>query len=226
MKKAIILLSGGIDSSTVAAIAKSQSYELIALSFNYGQNHKIEIEKAKNIVNFLDIKTHKIITIDPLIFKNSALTDNLEVPKNQIIDPNNIPLTYVPARNILFLSYATAFAESLKITDIFIGANAIDYSGYPDCRPEFIKSFNDMVNIGTKIGLESNIKIHAPLINLTKKTIIEYGLNLNFDYSLTISCYDPDLEGNSCGVCDSCQIRLEAFKLNNTKDKIKYSKYV
>jgi 7-cyano-7-deazaguanine synthase len=222
MKKAILLLSGGLDSATTAAIINNEGYQIYALSFDYNQRHKFELESAKKIVKSLDIYNHKIITIDPNVFKNSALTDNISVPKDQKIDKNHIPVTYVPARNILFLSYATAYAESLDINEIFIGANAIDYSGYPDCRPEFIKSFNKMVNIGTKIGLDKSIKIQTPLINLTKKDIIQCGLNLNFDYSLTISCYDPTIDGLSCGHCDSCQIRLNAFKELKTIDKIKY----
>ncbi|MDC0857635.1 7-cyano-7-deazaguanine synthase QueC [Rickettsiales bacterium] len=222
MKKALLLLSGGLDSATTAAMINNQGYEIYAISFNYNQRHKFELESAKKIVKFLKISHHKIITIDPNIFQNSALTDDISVPKDQEINKNHIPITYVPARNILFLSYATAYAESLDINEIYIGANAIDYSGYPDCRPEFIKSFNHMVNIGTKIGLEKSIKIQTPLIDLTKKDIIQSGLNLNFDYSLTISCYDPTYHGLSCGHCDSCQIRLSAFKELNTADKIKY----
>ena len=222
MKKALLLLSGGLDSATTAAMINNQGYEIYAISFNYNQRHKFELESAKKIVKFLKIPHHKIITIDPNIFQNSALTDDISVPKDQEINKNHIPITYVPARNILFLSYATAYAESLDINEIYIGANAIDYSGYPDCRPEFIKSFNHMVNIGTKIGLEKSIKIQTPLIDLTKKDIIQSGLNLNFDYSLTISCYDPTDDGLSCGHCDSCQIRLSAFKELNTADKIKY----
>ncbi|MBL6784926.1 MAG: 7-cyano-7-deazaguanine synthase QueC [Rickettsiales bacterium] len=222
MTKALILLSGGLDSATTAALMRSLDYEIYALSFDYNQKHKFELESAKNIVKSLGIKHHKIIKIDSGIFQNSALTNDIEVPKNQAIDVNQIPVTYVPARNILFLSYATAFAESYQIKEIFIGANAIDYSGYPDCRPEFIKIFNQMINIGTKIGLEESISIKTPLIDLTKKQIIEKGLNLNFDYSQTISCYDPDEFGHSCGVCDSCQIRLKAFNELGVNDNIKY----
>ena len=222
MKKALLLLSGGLDSATTAAMINKQGYEIYAISFDYNQRHKFELESAKKIVNFLKIPHHKIITIDPNIFQNSALTDDIAVPKDQEINTDHIPVTYVPARNILFLSYASAYAESLNINEIFIGANAIDYSGYPDCRPEFIKSFNQMINIGTKIGLERSIKIQTPLIDMTKKDIIQSGLNLNFDYSLTISCYDPTDDGFSCGHCDSCQIRLSAFKELNTTDKIKY----
>ena len=222
MKKALLLLSGGLDSATTAAMINKKGYEIYAVSFDYNQRHKFELESAKKIVNFLKIPHHKIITIDPNIFQNSALTDDIAVPKDQKIITDHIPVTYVPARNILFLSYATAYAESLNVNEIFIGANAIDYSGYPDCRPEFIKSFNQMINIGTKIGLEKSIKIQTPLIDMTKKDIIQSGLNLNFDYSLTISCYDPTDDGLSCGHYDSCQIRLSAFKELNTTDKIKY----
>ncbi len=222
MKKALLLLSGGLDSATTAAMINNQGYEIYAISFDYNQRHKFELVSAKKIVSFLKIPHHKIITIDPSIFQNSALTGAISVPKDQEINIHHIPVTYVPARNILFLSYATAYAESLEINEIFIGANAIDYSGYPDCRPEFIKSFNDMINIGTKIGLEKSIKIQTPLIDMSKKDIIQCGLDLNFDYSLTISCYDPTDDGFSCGHCDSCQIRLSAFKELNTIDKIKY----
>ncbi|MBT4922600.1 MAG: 7-cyano-7-deazaguanine synthase QueC [Rickettsiales bacterium] len=223
MKKALILLSGGLDSATTAAMAIQNGYEIFALSFDYNQSHKFELESAKNIVKFLNIPHHKIIKIDSGIFQNSALTNDIPVPKNQEIDPdNNIPVTYVPARNILFLSYATAYAESFDITEIFIGANSVDYSGYPDCRPEFIQSFNEMINIGTKIGIEKCLKIQTPLIHLTKKDIIQRGLDLNFDYSLTISCYDPDNQARSCGTCDSCQIRLRAFKELGKIDNITY----
>lgn len=222
MKKALILLSGGLDSATTAAIIKDQNYEIYALSFDYNQRHKFELESAKKIAKFLNITHHKIIKIDSGIFQNSALTNDIAVPKNQTINTDHIPVTYVPARNILFLSYGLAFAESYNITEIFIGANAIDYSGYPDCRPEFIESFNHMANIGTKIGLEQSIKIQTPLISLTKKDIIQKGLGLNFDYSLTISCYDPDSQGRSCGKCDSCQIRLKAFNDLGKTDNIIY----
>ncbi|MBT4989076.1 MAG: 7-cyano-7-deazaguanine synthase QueC [Rickettsiales bacterium] len=222
MKKAILLLSGGLDSATTAAILANENYEIFALSFDYNQRHQLELASAKKIVKFLDILHHNIIKIDSTIFQNSALTNNIEVPKNQDINPDKIPVTYVPARNILFLSYATAYAESLAINEIYIGANAIDYSGYPDCRPEFIESFNKMVNLGTKIGLETSLAIKTPLINLTKKDIITKGLDLNFDYSLTISCYDPDREGKSCSLCDSCQIRLKAFSELGKNDNIEY----
>ena len=224
MKKALILLSGGLDSATVSAIAKKQGYELYALSFDYGQSHKVELLAVKKIINFFNIKTHKIITIDPSIFANSALTNNIAVPKNQYKNKfnNDIPITYVPARNIIFLSYALAYAESFNIYDIFIGANHIDYSGYPDCRPEFLASFEKMANLGTKIAQNHKISIKAPLLELTKAEIIARGIKLGIDYSITHSCYDPNDKGESCGLCDSCQFRLAGFKENNLKDPIIY----
>jgi 7-cyano-7-deazaguanine synthase len=225
MKRAIILLSGGLDSATTAAMAKNQGYELLALSFDYNQRHRFELKAAKKIVKCLDIEQHKLIKIDNTIFQGSALTDKtnkIAVPKNRKLDSHSIPVTYVPARNILFLSYATSYAESMAVNEILIGANAIDYSGYPDCRPEFIASFNDMIRLGTKIGIEQNITIRAPLIHMTKKAIITMGLSLGFDYELTLSCYDPDLSGRSCGSCDACKIRLKAFAELGERDKITY----
>ncbi len=219
-KKALILLSGGLDSATISAIAKSENYELHAISFDYSQNHKTELEYAKKIVNFFSFKTHKIVTINQGIFQNSALTNNLTIPKAQ----NNkieIPITYVPARNILFLSYALSYAEGSNISNIFIGANAIDYSGYPDCRPEFIKSFEEMANLGTKIGQSQKITIHTPIINLSKAEIIKLGIKLQVDYSITHSCYDPQ-NNKACGKCDSCYYRLKGFKENNITDPIEY----
>jgi 7-cyano-7-deazaguanine synthase len=222
MKKALIILSGGLDSATVAAIAKNSNYTLAALSFDYGQTHKIELESVKKIIKFFQISQHKIITINPNIFQNSALTTNIAVPKNQDPHQSDIPITYVPARNIIFLSYALAYAESLNICDVFIGVNHIDYSGYPDCRPEFLESFEIMANLGTKLGQTNKINIKAPLLELNKEQIIATGLKLGVDYKITHSCYDPNKYGESCGKCDSCQIRLAGFAANNISDPIKY----
>ena len=235
MKKAIILISGGLDSGVVSAIAKEQNYELFGLSFDYGQRHKIEIECAKNIANFFSFKEHKIINIDLRVFGKSALTDNIEVPKSQLDFnrnqqvKNDIPITYVPARNTIFLSYCLAFCEVVNAFDIFIGVNAVDYSGYPDCREDFIEAFTNMANLAcaSTINSQNKIKIHTPLSGMDKKTIIETGRNLNFDFGLTHSCYDPDIiDGKiySCGQCDSCRIRLKGFSDANIGDKILYKK--
>ena len=227
-KKAIILLSGGLDSATILEIAKKDGYECHALSFSYGQKHEVELEYAKKIAETQNVTSHNVAKIDVKIFNNSSLTDNLVVPKNQDVDnvDQQIPNTYVPARNNLFLSYALSLAESIGAYDIFIGVNAVDYSGYPDCRPEFIASFENTANLATKAGVENNkFKIQTPLINLTKKEIIEAGFKLGLDYSNTHSCYDPvmkDGEVYSCGHCDSCQLRLKGFKEAGKKDKIKY----
>ena len=227
-KKAIILLSGGLDSATILEIAKKEGYECHALSFSYGQKHEVELEYAKKIAETQNVTSHNVAKIDVKIFNNSSLTDNLVVPKNQDVDnvDQQIPNTYVPARNNLFLSYALSLAESIGAYDIFIGVNAVDYSGYPDCRPEFIASFENTANLATKAGVENNkFKIQTPLINLTKKEIIEAGFKLGLDYSNTHSCYDPvmkDGEVYSCGHCDSCQLRLKGFKEAGKKDKIKY----
>lgn len=223
-KEAVILLSGGLDSTTVAAIALSEGYKLHALSFNYGQKHKVELDAVRKIVDSFGITTHKIITLNPTIFVNSALTNNISIPKNRNLDDISIPITYVPARNIIFLSYALAFAEGYNITNIFIGANEIDYSGYPDCRPEFLSSFEKMANIGTKLGQNNKISIKTPLLHLTKSEIIKKGLSLNVDYSITHSCYDPTPKG-ACGLCDSCRLRLKGFNDNKMIDPIKYSTY-
>ncbi len=221
--KALILLSGGLDSATILAIAKSQGFDLYALSFLYGQRHKIEYERAKEIALSANVKEHKVVNIDLRSFGGSALTDNIAVPKNGLLEGDNIPITYVPARNTIFLSFALALAEIRKINDIFIGVNAVDYSGYPDCRPEFIKSFENMANLATAAGVKGNkLNIHTPLINLTKGEIIKKGVELGVDYSKTISCYDPDLQQRSCGKCDSCILRLKGFAEIGLQDPIKY----
>ncbi len=221
--KAVILLSGGLDSATVAGIAISEDFELYALSFNYGQRHGIELECSGKVAAFFKIKNHITIDIPAEIF-NSALVKNsgIAVPKSGL-DPLKIPSTYVPARNILFLSYALAAAESFGASDIFIGANAVDYSGYPDCRPEFFTSFENMANIGTKAAIEGKpFKIHTPIIDLKKAEIIKKGISLGIDYSITHSCYDPDASGLACGACDSCILRRNGFADAGIPDPTKY----
>jgi len=213
--KAIILLSGGLDSATVLAIAKNQGYELYALSFNYGQRHAIELEKAKQQADAADAKEYKLINIDLRAFGGSALTADINVPKHRTSEEmqKDIPVTYVPARNTIFLSFALAYAETIGAQDIFIGVNALDYSGYPDCRPEYIEAFENMANIATSAGIKGNkIKIRTPLIDMTKAQIIKKGLELGVNYAETISCYDPGPEGKACGFCDSCLLRAKGFK--------------
>lgn len=228
MKKAIVLLSGGLDSTTVLAIAKNAGFETYALSFAYGQRHKIELDSANRIAKEFGAKEHKIAKIDLRIFGNSALTDEIEVPKDQEISAHNvIPITYVPARNTIFLSYALAYAETVGAFDIFIGVNAVDYSGYPDCRPEFIATFEKLANLATAAGVENQgrFKIQAPLMMMGKKEIIEKGISLGVDFSKTHSCYDPIIKSGetyACGHCDSCSLRLDGFKSANTSDPIKY----
>ncbi len=222
MKKALILLSGGLDSATVAAIAINQGFSLHAVSFSYGQKHRKELEHANLIKDYFKINSAQIISLQAEIFSSSSLIGNKEIAKNRDLANNEIPNTYVPARNIIFLSYALALAESFNICDIFIGVNAVDYSGYPECRPEFIQNFTAMANSGTKLGQSHKIKIHTPLINLTKAEIIKIGRELNLDYSITHSCYDP-INDYSCGACDACLLRLKGFKENNLQDPIKYA---
>ncbi len=221
MKQAIVLLSGGLDSATVLAIAKAEGFTPHALSFDYGQRHRIELEMAKKQATSQGIKDHRIAQIDLRIFGGSALTSNIAVPKDQL--SKDIPVTYVPARNTIFLSYALAFAEVVGASDIFIGVNALDYSGYPDCRPEYIRAFEAMGTLATKAGVEGNkLQLHAPLIALTKAEIIKKGSKLGVDYSNTLSCYDPTPTGTSCGHCDSCLLRLKGFAENGLKDPIAY----
>ncbi len=211
-KKAVILLSGGLDSATTLALAKSQSYDCYALSFDYGQRHRVELEAATKVATTLGVIEHKFINLNLNDIGGSALTDNnIKVPVEGITD--DIPVTYVPARNTVFLSLALGWAEVLSAYDIFIGVNAVDYSGYPDCRPEFIKAFENMANLATKAGIEGkNFKIHTPLINLSKAEIIKTGLELGIDYSMTISCYQPNPKGEACGICDSCRLRADGFR--------------
>ena len=223
--KAVVLLSGGLDSATVLAIARDQGYDCYALSFRYGQRHAVELECAAQVAKTLGVKEHRTVTIDLGAFGGSALTDlNIAVP-HQAGRPDEIPVTYVPARNTVFLSYALAWAEVLGCFDIFIGVNALDYSGYPDCRPEFIAAYEKMANLATKAGVTGSEKltVHTPLIYLTKAQIIQKGLELGVDYSVTSSCYDPAADGKACGTCDSCRLRLKGFKEAGTKDPREYS---
>lgn len=226
-KKAVILLSGGMDSATTLAIAKAEGFELFALSFLYGQRHAYEIEAAKLVAASLSVKDHRFVSIDLRAFGGSALTDDIAVPKNRPID-NEIPITYVPARNTIFLSYALGFAEVVGAYDIFIGVNAVDYSGYPDCRPEFIESFEKTANLATAAGVTGRGKfcIQTPLIALTKAEIINKGIALGVDYGLTLSCYDPSEMGQACGQCDACTLRLKGFADNGMVDPGVYAERV
>ena len=250
MKRAVVLLSGGLDSTTTLAIAEAEGSEIYALSFDYGQRHKTELESARRVADKFNVKKHLVVKFDLRDIGGSALTSDMEVPKSmkrgsgetekrrneniipasprpRVPVPNSIPVTYVPARNTIFLSFALAWAETLEAEDIFIGANAVDYSGYPDCRPEFIKAFEEMANIATKASVEGKLKfrIQAPLIKLTKAGIIKKGTELGVDYSLTWSCYDPVMEQNRdsgqykpCMQCDSCRLRAKGFKEAGIKD--------
>jgi 7-cyano-7-deazaguanine synthase len=227
MKDAIVLLSGGIDSTTTLAIAIAECYEPYALSFDYGQRHQIETQAARRVANSLGAKEHRIAKIDLRIFGGSALTDDIDVPKQRPGKEiaHGIPITYVPARNTIFLAYALAWAEVMGASDIFLGVNAIDYSGYPDCRPEFIEAFENLANIGTKAGVEGRrFHIHTPLIKFSKADIVRKATELGVDLSLTHSCYDPSPEGLACGKCDSCLLRLNGFREAGIKDPIHYAK--
>ena len=227
MKRAVILLSGGIDSTTTLAIAITEGYEAYALSFDYGQRHQIETEAARRVADSLGAKEHRVAKIDLGIFGGSALTDDINVPKQRSEKEiaHGIPVTYVPARNTIFLAYAVACAEVIHGSDIFLGVNAIDYSGYPDCRPEFIEAFEEMANLGTKAGVEDRrFQIHTPLIKFSKAEIILKAVELGVDLSLTHSCYDPTPEGLACGECDSCLLRLKGFREAGIADPIRYMK--
>ena len=226
--KAVVLLSGGLDSTTTLAIAKRQGFDLFALTFDYGQRHHIEVDRAQDIAKHFAVVDHQIVKIDLRQFGGSALTDSIEVPtdRDQKEMGSEIPVTYVPARNTIFLSFCLAYAEVKEANDIFIGVNAIDYSGYPDCRPEFITAFETLANLATKAGVEgkNRMKIHTPLIKLNKGEIIQKGLQLGVDFAMTHSCYNPGEEGKSCGVCDSCQLRLKGFQEAGLEDPIEYAK--
>ena len=225
-RKAVVLLSGGLDSTTVLAVAKSQGFEAHAISFRYGQRHAVEIEAARRVASALGVEGHVICDIDLRVFGGSALTADVNVPKHETVDDlsvEEIPITYVPARNTVFLSFALAYAEVVGSTDIFIGVSALDYSGYPDCRPEYISAYEQMANLATRAGVEGEkVSIHAPLINLTKAETVELGMRLGVDYSLTLSCYDPDSTGRSCGHCDSCLLRRRGFADAGLVDPVSY----
>lgn len=226
-KKAVVLLSGGLDSATILAIARSEGFRLFALTFSYGQRHQREIEAAKRIARSLGAVEHRLINLDLAAFGGSALTDpNIEVPKDRadLANPDKIPPTYVPARNTIFLSYALAWAEVLGAFDIFIGVNSTDYSGYPDCRPKFITAFKRLANLAAAAAVQGRgqYRIHTPVMYMTKAQIILTGKKLGVDYSLTHSCYDPDESGRSCGRCDSCRLRLKGFAEAGLKDPIEY----
>jgi len=225
-RKAVVLLSGGLDSTTVVAIAREQGFKVYALSFDYGQNHKIELESAKRVAAKLSVQQHAIVKVDLRSFGGSALTSDQPVPKHRTVEAigHGVPVTYVPARNTVFLSLSLAFAETLGATDIFLGVNALDYSGYPDCRPEFIEAFETVANLATKMGTEEGkrITIHTPLIAMTKKQIVEAGQRLGVDYSMTISCYDPNESGEACGACDACLLRLKGFSEAGVADPAAY----
>ena len=218
MKKAVLLLSGGLDSATTLAMAKRQGFEVYALSFRYGQRHAVELEAANRVAKALGAKEHKIADIDLRLFGGSALTADIAVPKDRSDAQigEGVPITYVPARNTIFLSFALAWAEVLQAYDIFIGVNALDYSGYPDCRPDFIEAYEKTANLATAYGVEAkqHITIHTPIIRMTKAQIIQEGLKLGVDYAMTISCYDPNPQGKPCGQCDSCQLRAKGFAEN------------
>lgn len=225
--KAVVLLSGGVDSATALAIARRDGFEPYALTFRYGQRHAIEIEAARRVAQACGVAGHEIVEFDLRRFGQSALTDDIPVPKDRTAAAmgREIPVTYVPARNTIFLSFALAWAEVLAAADIFVGVNALDYSGYPDCRPEYIAAFEAMSNLATKAGVEGrqSLRIHTPLIAMSKREIIQTGLSLGVDFALTVSCYDPSPAGEACGRCDACQLRLKGFAEAGVRDPIRYS---
>lgn len=229
MKPAVVLLSGGLDSATTVAIAQKGGYDVHALTFRYGQRHEGEIEAARRVAHRLCVSKHVIAQIDLRIFGGSALTSELAVPKGRALDAigTGTPITYVPARNTIFLSFALAWAEVIGANDVFIGINALDYSGYPDCRPEYIEAYERMANLATKAGVESwqqHLKIHTPLIHLTKAQIIQRGLALGVEYGLTLTCYDPSDRGEACGQCDACLLRLKGFSELGRDDPAPYQR--
>ena len=226
MTPAVVLLSGGLDSAVTLAIAQREGFEPHALSFDYGQRHRIETAAAKRVAEAAGIADHRLATIDLRVFGGSALTDDIAVPQQRTESAmaDGIPVTYVPARNTIFLSYALGFAEVIGAADIFIGVNAVDYSGYPDCRPEFLHSFEHLASVGTRAGSSgTSFRVHAPLLSLSKAGIIRTGAELNVDFSLTHSCYDPRDDGAACGQCDSCQLRLKGFREAGLTDPISYA---
>jgi len=223
---AVVLLSGGLDSATTLAIARRDGFDPYALSFRYGQRHQVELEAARQVAESLGVSKHVTLDIDLRQFGGSALTADLDVPKGRAVEEmgSGIPVTYVPARNTVFLSFALAWAEVLGATDIFIGVNAVDYSGYPDCRPEFIEAFQRTANLATKLGVEGSrpLRIHSPLIHLTKAEIIRTGLQLGVDYAMTLTCYAPSPSGEGCGACDACVLRRKGFEENGLADPTRY----
>jgi len=225
-KRAVVLLSGGLDSTTTLAIAKAEGYELYALTFRYGQRHEAEIDAARRVAAQVGVGQHVVAQIDLRVFGGSALTSDLAVPKDRPLEEmtHGIPVTYVPARNTIFLSFALAWAEVLGASDVFIGVNALDYSGYPDCRPEYVEAYERMANLATKAGVEGRqrLKIHTPLIHLTKAQIIRLGLDLGVEYGLTVTCYEPSAKGEACGHCDACLLRLKGFAENGIADPSPY----
>jgi len=225
-QKAVVLLSGGLDSTTVLAIAKAQGFELYALTFRYGQRHEIEVQASREIARQHGVAQHIVVDIDLRLFGGSALTSDAAVPKGRSVEEmgTGIPITYVPARNTIFLSFALAWAEVLNAFDIFIGVNALDYSGYPDCRPQYLEAYEQLANLATKATVEGHgrLRVHAPLIDLSKAEIVQRWLALGVDYSLTSSCYDPSRTGEACGACDSCLLRMKGFRTNGMDDPIRY----
>lgn len=224
MKRAVVLLSGGLDSTTTLAVARRDGFEPHAMTFRYGQRHAVEVDAARRIARAARVAAHVVVDIDLRVFGASALTSDVPVPKNRGDEPG-IPITYVPARNTIFLSYALAWAEVLGAFDIFVGVNAVDYSGYPDCRPEYISAFERMANLATRAGVEGRdggLRIRTPLIDLSKAEIIRLGISLGVDYSLTTSCYDPGTDGWACGQCDACTLRLRGFAQADLTDPIPY----
>ncbi len=228
-KRAVVLLSGGLDSATTLAIAKAAGFQCFAMSFRYGQRHVIELERAREIAQAMGVVKHTIVEIDLRTFGGSALTSQIDVPKGRNVNDlgTEIPITYVPARNTIFLSFALAWAEVLDANDVFLGVNALDYSGYPDCRPEFLNAFQAMARLATRQGVEQGgVQIHAPLISWTKSRIIQEGLAHEVDYGLTSSCYDPTSTGIACGSCDACLLRLKGFEELGTEDPVPYANRV
>nr|WP_179768438.1 7-cyano-7-deazaguanine synthase QueC [Streptomonospora nanhaiensis] len=226
-RPAIVLLSGGLDSTTVLAIAKDRGFAPYALSFRYGQRHSVELEAAQRVAQTMSVVRHVVADIDLRVFGGSALTDDISVPKHESVDEvasTSVPITYVPARNTVFLSYALAYAEVVGAFDIFTGITAVDYSGYPDCRPEYVEAYEKMANLATRAAVEGKqrLRIHSPLIEMSKADIVREGLRLGVDYSLTSSCYDPDEQGRACGHCDTCLLRLKGFSEAGVTDPIRY----
>jgi 7-cyano-7-deazaguanine synthase len=223
-RRAVVLVSGGLDSATVVAMARRDGFDVYALSFRYGQRHAVELDAAARVAATMGAVEHRVVDVDLRAFGGSALTDDIDVPKGGV-DSSTIPVTYVPARNTIFLSFALAWAEVLGVDDIFIGVNALDYSGYPDCRPEFIAAFEAMARLATKVGVEATqqLHIHAPLIAMTKAEIVRAGVELGVDYSVTISCYDPSDDGGACGECDACRLRQKGFAEAGVDDPTRYA---